>query len=153
MHHAFLYISLLSVHVYDLKLPNVRFCRGWEHKTTIFTFFCEVRYSPLKSNSWKNRQLMTNYKNWNESDEFERARILFFWLKFLSLLPLLLLKLFNVAWQGGKESSDPNTQDDSKECMLWFCFILGLNFISFAALQVAFWSPWHLKVWSCRLDL
>ena len=43
--------SLLLVHVYDLKLPNVVFCRGWEYKTTISSFFCEVRYSPLKSNS------------------------------------------------------------------------------------------------------
>ena len=51
IYDAFLYISLLSVHVYDLKLPNVVFCRGWEYKTTISSFFCEVRYSPLKSNS------------------------------------------------------------------------------------------------------
>ena len=50
IYHAFLYMSLLSVHVYDLKLPNVVLCRGWEYKTTISSFFCEVRYSPLKSN-------------------------------------------------------------------------------------------------------
>ena len=36
---------------------------------------------------------MTNYKSW---DEFETARILFFRLKFLSLLLSSLLKLSNV---------------------------------------------------------
>ena len=50
---------------------------------------------------------MTNYKSW---DEFETARILFFRLKFLSLLLLSLLKLSNVTWQGGNESSDKHTR-------------------------------------------
>ena len=31
------------------KLPNFMFCGGREHKTTIFFFFCEARYSPLPS--------------------------------------------------------------------------------------------------------
>ena len=30
--------------------------------------FCELRYSPLELNSWKNRQHMTNWKTWNKSD-------------------------------------------------------------------------------------
>ena len=86
---------------------NRAYSRGWEYKTTISSFFCEVRYSPLISNSWKNRQPMTNCKSW---DEFETARILFFRLKFLSLLLLSLLKLSNVTWQGGNESSDKRTR-------------------------------------------
>ena len=37
MHHAFLYISLLSLHNYDVKLPNFTFCRGHDHNaTTVF---------------------------------------------------------------------------------------------------------------------
>ena len=61
----FLYISLPSLHVYDVKLPNFMFCRGWEHKTILITtifvyFFCEVRCSPFKFNSWENRQPVTN---------------------------------------------------------------------------------------------
>ena len=39
VHHAFLYISLPSLHDYNVKLPNFTFCRGSEHKTTTFFFF------------------------------------------------------------------------------------------------------------------
>ena len=35
----FLYISLPSLHDYNVKVPNFRFCRGREHKTTTFVFF------------------------------------------------------------------------------------------------------------------
>ena len=36
VHHVFLYISLTTLHVYDVKLPNCTFCGGREDKTTIF---------------------------------------------------------------------------------------------------------------------
>ena len=36
-------------HDYGVKLPNFIFYRGREHKTTIFFFFCDARYSPLPS--------------------------------------------------------------------------------------------------------
>ena len=39
VHHAFLYISLPSLHDYDVKMPNFTSCRGREHKTTTFFFF------------------------------------------------------------------------------------------------------------------
>ena len=39
MHHAFLYIFLLSLHDYDAKLPNFTFFRGREHKTMSFFKF------------------------------------------------------------------------------------------------------------------
>ena len=35
----FLYISLPSLHDYNVKLPNFTFCRGREQKTTTFFFF------------------------------------------------------------------------------------------------------------------
>ena len=38
VHHAFLYISLPSLHEYDVKMPNFTFCRGREHNTTTFFF-------------------------------------------------------------------------------------------------------------------
>ena len=42
VHHAFLYISLLSLHDYNVKVPNFfpnfTFCRGREHKTTTICF-------------------------------------------------------------------------------------------------------------------
>ena len=39
VHHAFMYISLPSLHYYDVKMPNFTFCGGREHKTTTFFFF------------------------------------------------------------------------------------------------------------------
>ena len=39
VHNAFLYISLPSLHDYNVKLPNFTFCRGREQKTTTFFFF------------------------------------------------------------------------------------------------------------------
>ena len=38
-HHAFMYISLPSLHYYDVKMPNFTFRGGREHKTTTFFFF------------------------------------------------------------------------------------------------------------------
>ena len=40
VHHAFLFISLSSLHDYDVKMPNFTFCGERDHKaTTIFLFF------------------------------------------------------------------------------------------------------------------
>ena len=38
-HHAFLYISLPSLHDYDVNMPNFTFCGGREDKATTFFFF------------------------------------------------------------------------------------------------------------------
>ena len=35
----FLYISLPSLHDYNVEVPNFTFCRGCEHKRTTFFFF------------------------------------------------------------------------------------------------------------------
>ena len=40
--HAFLSISLPSLHNYDVKMPDLTFCRGREHKTTIVFAFPEL---------------------------------------------------------------------------------------------------------------
>ena len=39
MHHAFLYISLLSLHDYDMKIPNCKFYGGRKQATTNLFFF------------------------------------------------------------------------------------------------------------------
>ena len=39
MCHAFLYISLLSLHDYNVKMPIFMFSGGHEHKITIFFSF------------------------------------------------------------------------------------------------------------------
>ena len=41
MHYTFLYISLPSLHDYDVKMPNFTFCEGHEHKTIIFFSWLE----------------------------------------------------------------------------------------------------------------
>ena len=44
-------VSLPSLHIYDVKLRNFTLYGGREHETTMFSFFCEVRYSPLEFHS------------------------------------------------------------------------------------------------------
>ena len=39
VHHPFLYISLPSLHDYNIKVRNFTFCGGREHTTTTFFFF------------------------------------------------------------------------------------------------------------------
>ena len=39
VHHAFLFISLPSLHDYDVKLPDLPFCGGREQKTTTICCF------------------------------------------------------------------------------------------------------------------
>ena len=42
VHQAFVYISLPSLHDYDVKMPNFTFCGEREHKTTTLFFFCRT---------------------------------------------------------------------------------------------------------------
>ena len=49
----FAHFFLPSLHDYDVKMPDFTFYGGREHKTTIFFFFCELRYSLLEFNSLK----------------------------------------------------------------------------------------------------
>ena len=39
VHHAFLCISLPSLHGYNVKMPNFKFCGGRKHKAMTFFFF------------------------------------------------------------------------------------------------------------------
>ena len=49
VHHAFLYISFLFLHDYDVKMPNFAFYGGCKQATTKFYFsFSELGYGPLK---------------------------------------------------------------------------------------------------------
>ena len=54
------YISLPSLHDYDVKMPNFTFCGQCEHKTTLFSFPDHLQYSLLELNSRKNCQHSTN---------------------------------------------------------------------------------------------
>ena len=47
LHHAFLYISLPSLHDYDMKMPNFKFYRGSTQATTKFPLsLSELGYGP-----------------------------------------------------------------------------------------------------------
>ena len=59
--HAFLYISLPSLHDYDMKMSIFTFCGGRERKTTAFFFLIlNFRYSFLEFNSRKDCQYLMN---------------------------------------------------------------------------------------------
>ena len=66
--HAFLYISLPSLHDYDVKMPNFTFC-AWRTLTQdndfLFLFLNFDTPSLLESNSRKNCQHLTNWTKWN----------------------------------------------------------------------------------------
>ena len=48
VHHAFLYISSPSLHDYNVKMLIFTFCRGREHKKTIFFSLRELWYNPFE---------------------------------------------------------------------------------------------------------
>ena len=60
VHHAFLCISLPSLHDCDVKLPNFTFCVQRELKVVTFIIFSQHRSRPLDFNFRKIRQLLTN---------------------------------------------------------------------------------------------
>ena len=55
VHHAFLAISLPSLHYYDVKMPIFTFCEGRERKTTTFSFFSWTSIQSLRIELQKNR--------------------------------------------------------------------------------------------------
>ena len=65
MQHAFLYISLLSLHDFDVKLPNFTFCGGLKQQDK-HILFPELRYCLLEFNSRKNCQHLRNWTRWNK---------------------------------------------------------------------------------------
>ena len=57
VHHAFLYIYLLSLHDYNVKVPYFMICWGQKHKITTFFFFSWTLIQSLEFNS-KNIKLV-----------------------------------------------------------------------------------------------
>ena len=79
MHQAFLYLSLPSLHDYDVKLPNFTFCREREHKTTTSFFFFWTLIQSFKIDLQKNSPTL-NWTKWNKCDKvWSRAYSLFKW--------------------------------------------------------------------------
>ena len=57
VNHAFLYIYLVSLHDYDVKVPYFMICWGQKHKITTFFFFSWTLIQSLEFNS-KNIKLV-----------------------------------------------------------------------------------------------
>ena len=78
VHHAFLYISLPSLHDYNVKVPHFTFCQVRELKTTTFFFFSWTLIQSLEFNSRKNISSIWRIKQDGISAiKFEAARIHF----------------------------------------------------------------------------
>ena len=58
--HTFLYISLPSLHDYNVDLLVSLFMEDLNTSQLFSVSFCELRYSPIEFNSWKSRQHLTN---------------------------------------------------------------------------------------------
>ena len=70
MHHTFLYISLLSLHDYGVKLPNFTFYGGHKQATMVF-FFLFLNLSGVLKNSTPGKfaDILTFSENWNKHDK------------------------------------------------------------------------------------
>ena len=77
MHHAFLYISLLSLHDYDMKMPNCKFYEGC--KQAIKSFFLFLNLSEVSKNStpWKFAYIWHFQRIRINTTKFEETRIHF----------------------------------------------------------------------------
>ena len=69
MHHAFLYISLPSLHDYDVKTLNFTFCGGRERKTTTLYFVSYTSIQSFRIQLHKKLQHLTNWLRWNKRDK------------------------------------------------------------------------------------
>ena len=61
VHHAFFCISLLSLHYYNVKVPNFTFCRGRERRQRLSFSFPELWYSLLEFHFRKICQRLANW--------------------------------------------------------------------------------------------
>ena len=68
VNHAFLNISLLSLHDYKVKLPKFTFYGGREHKTRIFVFKLKIQSFGIQLHN--NSSLFDNLNMEYKSDEF-----------------------------------------------------------------------------------
>ena len=70
VHHAFLYISLPSLHDYDVKMPNCKFYGGRKQATTnLFFSLSKLECGPQEINSREIHLDLTFLANWNKRDK------------------------------------------------------------------------------------
>ena len=88
LHHAFLYISLPSLHDYDVKMPNCKFYGGRKRATTNFFNFPSLKLSALLKKSTRGKfayicrfhqiqePINRLLSNWNKRDSVWKTGIL-----------------------------------------------------------------------------
>ena len=69
VHDTFLYISLPSLHDYDVKMPNFTFCGERKQVTTNFLSLSKLESGPQEINSREIRLHFTFSVNWNKRDK------------------------------------------------------------------------------------
>ena len=69
MHHAFLYISLLTLHNYDVKMPNASFMGDVNKRRRISFFISKLEGGPPEISSREMRQHLPFSANWNKRDK------------------------------------------------------------------------------------
>ena len=67
--HALLYISLPSLHDFNVNFLISRFMENVNTRQRFYFSFSELRYSLLQFQSRRIRQNMTNWTNWNKKEE------------------------------------------------------------------------------------
>ena len=93
VYQAFFYISLPSLHDYNVKVPDFTFCRGRERRQWLSFSFAELWYSLLEFNSTEICQHLTNWTSWNKRDKVWSSANSLIELRFRKTSPLLLLNL------------------------------------------------------------
>ena len=80
VHHAFLYISLPSLHDYDVKMPIFTFCWGRKHKATTFFFFFWTSIQSFRIQLQKRLARLTKWMRESRLDRvWSSATSLFKW--------------------------------------------------------------------------
>ena len=75
VHHAFLYISLPSLHDYDVKMPNCKFCGG-RKQATMNLFFLSQNLSAVLNKSTPGKFAYSCHcGNWNNATKIEKTGI------------------------------------------------------------------------------
>ena len=69
VHHAFLYISLPSLHDYDVKMPNCKFYGGRKQATTNLFSVSKLECGPQEINSMEIRLHLPFSENWNKRNK------------------------------------------------------------------------------------
>ena len=98
VHHAFLYISLLSLHDYDVKMPNFTF-NGVRKQATTFLSLSKLECGLQEINSREIRLHLTFSGNWNKLDRVFKKSEFILKVAFSLPSPWSMLKLPIKRWR------------------------------------------------------